>query len=1491
MNTGMLEYYKFLEASNVTSTATMPAAVKINLDIMEYCRGWAKLVYCGPYITHAFIDQQNFINPRQPNLQHITTLQDSILTTKLDHCFPLDVLVDFRHVSPDLAQDIQVDGSKANVAVPRFWLIGVSEEERVLHEEIWLWTSMQTQQQLSLEQHNHKVMQLRRLEDDPSRYRAKIIGGRQRNMAMQLLAAPVFEQQQKLMMLSQQESRTEAEEGQLEILAGATRDYMQFLEFRIRLFDSNMPPHLLAELAKNQDAEPRQGPKMGEDQNRDKTHAEVMNIWHDQYLSNTSQTFTPLLLTEQASGSGKKGAPREKKKNTGQKKSLTEQVLQLPNSPTCTEMLLSCGRASEAFELVLTATNIGTLSAESGGLLLATLWLDMLTLLKVTDFQTNGPSFSAAQSFVRDLSEPESADGLPDAVPVWEQYCMIGAQVPAGLVVFSKKLSDSYGAGWADYFAVNPKSDSTYTAPRWTDTIHILKKRRVFWKYGQDLSESHVEHVQRLSVAIRLYAILPLMHPGVNPKNCFHPASDLPCKRKMAQLERQLKLVFVGTGLVMLSMALSRHDLIWYLSKHLQNWYLTQSATHRIVQRCTSSVLDAPEDGLSKAITILQSNHLKEGLQLAESHFPKYGMAGTNFHSLQSKCSTSRSGSQDFEILESLVARTTPSSVEDLKAQCLAARQGMIDYAKAHNPSLLPNYLERFPILLELVGDFFFSQFEFLRYVHGGRAGATTATFEKSPLAAVSAAIGMGILVDVLEREVMSPLMTNHVRARYILQAAAEVEDYSPSIVDGESESLWWQYCMPWKIPTVDLPLHPARVNEMQHAETPTAVTLTLPQAADADVTMSAIHLDPFGFDKTDIYETSHWPEGGSPPHGFSSTFPPLPDSQPQSHASMAAAPQLPTQSEAIPEPGPSSVDVPAGRFVRWDKVMENLPYHISCPNTPASTLPHHIQGTTLAIRNVTHDDQRCLECLDFARTAMPVLLPALFEARQILRTNIQTQLDIATKQANGKDYIVNVLAPTFIQLKQNYLVHITRAFMQFYRLNQDEAQTEALYMALTDQHWEKDILDIDDDGIVWIDYACTLPKAAWQQVASTMMKVGQISPLTHEDHALTSIFLDGSGSGIREGMIQHGRLVAHVLQDIHKSRRFDQHISWENSEDWDSVHMTHWGPLHLDKSYYNKDNFLETFGRKLNSKEIGYTCWNKGSPFATGVFVDWSCLDDAASTQLTQWGDVEAGLHSYQTLMDGLWNKQLEVAIADVKRILGLSSPKTSLTNVPSMADPVALNLEPDAVMLPSPNIAVEQSPQTVAVFVPGTPSDEGDIYDDIPLSQPRPVSPTLSLLTSRVEATPPLQLSQSRLHGTAYMYNELDGSDEEFELQTGLMTLAVADPNDPDDPDNFGGTGGTRYVPPALEPSHAQIKAHLPALGSTQASVSRITWQSSTQQGLQSLTPGGQHDPDDPDNLTERPAVQSQGIGLEPTVMLGRKRSATETSPKEQLRKRDRK
>ncbi|KAG8700303.1 hypothetical protein FRC09_006058, partial [Ceratobasidium sp. 395] len=1258
-DSGVLCYLHSLQNSN-TVEEPLPSDVQQELEIAKFFRGWAKIKYCGPQVSHGYVNQAPFLNPRTTEHSDLQTLVVSFQVKKLDYRFPIDLLVNMSHVTAEFEQAIHTDGSKADCQVPLLELLDAPNEEATLLYDTWMWQDTSTGLWLTLDEHNDKVIRLRECQENADRPQARILAGRRRNEAMQLWAKQTYAKQKEFVLLLQRSaSLTDAESYKMEKLATEIHKEGKMLEFRVRIFDAAMPRHLQVELAKNHDAEFRRGATIGEDiymfrlQTLDvlelltTTHAgkerdHVLNIWNLTRNQSFSQVTQKSAKSTQASTKGK----------------LKLDTLLV--SPMCVEMMLSCGHAGTAFDLVLTVTNMQFLTGESGGLALATLWLDMCTLLKVCNFVDVPPAYNKAERFVQNHEEPNSSEGEEGAVEIWSEFCHAGSQVdmPAGLAAFDKETHKAYTERWTKIYGVNPSEDETCNPPRFHHPDEIVRKRKLLWQFGLSLSASANRLKHLLGISIRVYACLPLHVSGLDARACFHPSADLPNKKKMAQIERQSRVFLKGAGLAMLSMALARHDIIWFMSKHVENWYMTSGATHRVLERCTRLHLQVPEVALSTVISILHSKNLKHALLVSSDHYPDFGVGGTQFNKLKKKCSTIRSSSRDAFVILNEVTPGGEDTGNQLRADLNMAIVSIVDYTQAQDPSQLPTHLENHPVLLQLTGTHFFNNFELMRFVHGGPAGVKSSTLKNNAKAVTSAAIGMGIFVHQLEKQVMLPLMTEHMRARYILQAAVLVEHFSPSFVDGYPESTWWTDSIPH---TVSLDLN---------QDLPQAVQTLLDsrveqQAQDAALAADLDITDPADITLTALPPQGEWPEElnhlallpqGSAPAAFNDLSSIDGWLTQQSHQAFAEQTVFGQQDQAERHAWAETKEgeVHGGvRAKRWDSIIAHLPLHVAYPGNPSLKVLHHLQGSEIGLRPTECDVNLIMDHISYAIEHIPMLLEGIFAEQKIMRTQLEDLTRLAAAQPQPQDFIVNVLVPTLLRLKENHIVQLARIFMQRYDLTVEEAQAESLYLALSNGYWENDLISVDDNNNVWINYASTLPRVGHVLLKQTKVLICNVGPRTLADHQLAAMFLDACGAGVSERALQYATSAAQVLQAAQFWNFPLQRVHFTDQQHWNAPNTMEPPILHLDKTRYDDPNYLRGHGWDIASRDVFFTTWTRGSSLASGVFVDWDCMAAASSTPIAHWGQIRKQLEEYGALAKRIWYPLVQSAVADVRRVL----------------------------------------------------------------------------------------------------------------------------------------------------------------------------------------------------------------------------------------------
>jgi hypothetical protein len=96
-----------------------------------------------------------------------------------------------------------------------------------------------------------------------------------------------------------------------------------------------------------------------------------------------------------------------------------------------------------------------------------------------------------------------------------------------------------------------PQDDQAKGVVDWAASAEIAKKRLLFWKIGSWCEVHSIEKYHTLGIILKLYSLLPLPSLDTSNQDCFYPAADLPVKKKISQVERQIKVGLGGTGSVM----------------------------------------------------------------------------------------------------------------------------------------------------------------------------------------------------------------------------------------------------------------------------------------------------------------------------------------------------------------------------------------------------------------------------------------------------------------------------------------------------------------------------------------------------------------------------------------------------------------------------------------------------------------------------------------------------------------------------------------------------------------------------------------------------------------------------------------------------------------------------------------------------------------------------------------------------------------------------
>ena len=129
-----------------------------------------------------------------------------------------------------------------------------------------------------------------------------------------------------------------------------------------------------------------------------------------------------------------------------------------------------------------------------------------------------------------------------------------------------------YNSEWAKAYSIPPAQDSIYSPPQPNSEEAVLKKRIFLDNYGHFLQAQKDIQSQQFGTAVRLYCRLVNPEHNAPSKHCFYVAADLPNKKKLAQIERQSKSIFTGTGMTVVSKLVLLFEITSERSLHSSLW-------------------------------------------------------------------------------------------------------------------------------------------------------------------------------------------------------------------------------------------------------------------------------------------------------------------------------------------------------------------------------------------------------------------------------------------------------------------------------------------------------------------------------------------------------------------------------------------------------------------------------------------------------------------------------------------------------------------------------------------------------------------------------------------------------------------------------------------------------------------------------------------------------------------------------------------------------
>ncbi|QRW12377.1 hypothetical protein RhiLY_11376 [Ceratobasidium sp. AG-Ba] len=270
---------------------------------------------------------------------------------------------------------------------------------------------------------------------DSSRPKAYFLNGRQRDLACHRKLVPIYDVQRQIRELLKTPDLDEEANATLAKLLKVQQGNLQAATFRAHIYDIRMPEYLKSEIAKNQQpmasARP---PSFGEDvymsciehtdlvaklerEDPHWTRQQIMSQWHFGHVASPKvQAVQPLeVITASATQAP---APASAKDSKNRKK-LT--VWMLLSNPMGAEMILSFGKTESLFN-ILSYNHVEKAVLDVGGLMMATIWLDMRLTLRLCNVTANHAKRVEINQYLAKIKDDLlSADGNVEAVDYLEE--------------------------------------------------------------------------------------------------------------------------------------------------------------------------------------------------------------------------------------------------------------------------------------------------------------------------------------------------------------------------------------------------------------------------------------------------------------------------------------------------------------------------------------------------------------------------------------------------------------------------------------------------------------------------------------------------------------------------------------------------------------------------------------------------------------------------------------------------------------------------------------------------------------------------------------------------------------------------------------------------------------------------------------------------------------------------------------------------------------
>ncbi|KAG8728981.1 hypothetical protein FRC10_004368, partial [Ceratobasidium sp. 414] len=637
-----------------------------------------------------------------------------------------------------------------------------------------------------------------------SRKRAILLNGNHRIQAI-LEIGRLFMQRFRDLRERVQKGLVTQSEVEMEMSGQDMMSNVMLASYRVEVYDTdNMPEELLNWLVRNDDERPTQGMSGGElawwtasrfDELMSKAARHGKNTREEQAneaYAMWARGRAPMILDDAHESSTSKSSSGRKGDWAG-----PDTIHRLFTEPFTMEMVRDTRRALPAYDMCPKTIAVGMIKA-SGGLLASHFWLAARTLLHIFDV-ADGDGLQGAVEYLS-ANKRITSFGDRSAVQHWDGLHSRPEGRPRLLRYYRGEISKTFDRLYCDALglAKHPTRDI-----QWDDGPTILRFRLVFDTVGRETMERKPDWCNRVGLALRLYARLPLWNK-TSSGAAFVPSAALPAERWLRVIYEQYKSLNNEAGLIFTEYAFDQYLPIWTVGAQTigtavnsNHWYSRSRALHQFAMRTIDlESHDTIDQRLHVVITNLSDIRFRQALEKIQAD------GGESWKILREQCCVRRSSNVTYAVLRDYD--------EDFDSEFGSIEIGIRKFQKARtqvksfilgdpdaSSSALSDLACKHPVLALVVPDGFWQEAGALSWVRGWNTSAPRRYQDTNSL------IGWAMLTKRMEPLFME-LMDQSCESRYLLQLCHSLEKIT-------GRPPWWQSL---QLSSDDLPLPPPSVGD-----------------------------------------------------------------------------------------------------------------------------------------------------------------------------------------------------------------------------------------------------------------------------------------------------------------------------------------------------------------------------------------------------------------------------------------------------------------------------------------------------------------------------------------------------------------------------------------------------------------------------------------------------------------------------------------------------